>query len=436
MRMFSRSRCSLAIAAALMSLSARAGAELLLPPRSPQARVSQRVGLTDISVEYTSPAVRERWIWDVVVPYGKVWRTGELPVPKITFSRDVVFVDKNVPAGTYALLTIPTADSWTIILNRNAKLTGERAYRPELDVARVEVPWTPAPHRERFAFVFTDFTDDEVRLDLEWETRRVSIPIKVHTAEQLVAEIGALDGVWRKYADMARYLLDKGDYDAGLDYVDRSLILKRDAYNVAIRASLLEAKGRRGDRGPTDDKAHRASRTAPTPREEVLTAPTMQKAFVNAGEPFSSIHERGGASLEPARAPSASIGERGGASLEPARAPSASIGERRVRVLGGGGSASKAPGPDEIGPLVKKGKGDIQACYQRALRQDPTLTRGKLTISVTIGVSGMVKNVAFGSGSGFQALEPCVKGAISRWVFPLSPVEYETEFPVVLRGRD
>src|SRR5689334_1734859 len=86
-----------------------AWAQLELPAPSPAAKVMQRVGLTDISLEYSSPAVKGRKIWGELVPYDKVWRTGANASTKISFSRDVTFGGKPVPAGTYTLVTFPTA---------------------------------------------------------------------------------------------------------------------------------------------------------------------------------------------------------------------------------------------------------------------------------------------------------------------------------------
>ena len=67
----------------------------------------RQVGLTDISVDYSSPAVRKRRIWGALVPYDKPWRTGANASTKVTFSKDVSIGGKTVPAGSYALLTIP-----------------------------------------------------------------------------------------------------------------------------------------------------------------------------------------------------------------------------------------------------------------------------------------------------------------------------------------
>ncbi|HEY0714471.1 MAG TPA: DUF2911 domain-containing protein, partial [Polyangia bacterium] len=86
------------------------------PRPSPNAKVSQRVGFTDISVDYSSPGVKKRKVWGELVPLDKMWRTGANASTKVTFSKDVVIGDKPVPAGTYALLTIPGKKSWTLVL--------------------------------------------------------------------------------------------------------------------------------------------------------------------------------------------------------------------------------------------------------------------------------------------------------------------------------
>jgi len=152
-----------------------------------------------------------------------------------------------VPAGTYALFTIPAkSGEWTVILNKNADQPGTGSnYKPDLDLLRVKAHAKPAPHRERLAFLFSDFTDDRASLDLEWEKLRVSIPIKVNTSEQALANINKeVDNAWQPFANAARYMLEtKKDYDAGMKLIDQSLALKEDWMNVWIKASLLAAKG-------------------------------------------------------------------------------------------------------------------------------------------------------------------------------------------------
>ena len=146
----------------------RAGAPVEMPPRKPGASVSQDVGLTRIRVDYKSPAVRGHEIWGARVPYGELWRTGDSPASTISFSRGVIFGGKAVPAGRYALIAIPTADSWTLVLNSNADLAeGGLAYRAESERARVKVVARSAEPRERLRFVFSSFDNDGAVLDLE-----------------------------------------------------------------------------------------------------------------------------------------------------------------------------------------------------------------------------------------------------------------------------
>src|SRR5579883_1337608 len=103
--------------AALALSAAPAFADLELPRPSPLARVSQVVGLTEIAVEYSSPAVRGRKVFGGLLPFGELWRTGANSATKVSFSKDVLVAGKPVPAGSYALFTIPNEKSWTVILN-------------------------------------------------------------------------------------------------------------------------------------------------------------------------------------------------------------------------------------------------------------------------------------------------------------------------------
>lgn len=149
------------------------------PRPSPAAKVSQRVGLTDVSVEYSSPGVKKRKVWGDLVPLDKMWRTGANASTKITFSKDVMVGDKPVPAGTYALLSIPGKKSWTLVLNKNTDIGGNMdKYVEADDVARVTASPKSIPARERLTFIFSNVTDDSVSLDLEWDKVRVSLPIK------------------------------------------------------------------------------------------------------------------------------------------------------------------------------------------------------------------------------------------------------------------
>jgi hypothetical protein len=236
-----------------------ARADLDLPRPSPFAKVVQTVGLTDITVDYSSPGVKGRKIWGAVVPYDQMWRAGANQATKVTFGRDVTFAGKPVAAGTYAFFVIPTKSAWTVILNKRADQAGTgRDYKQADDLLRVQVQPKAAPFRERLAYLVTDFTDDKASLDLEWEKVRLSIPIAVATGAQVSANItAAIDGTWRTYANAARYLLEtKKDADTAGKYVDQSLALKEDWFNVWIKAEVLAAKGNFKDARAQGDRAY------------------------------------------------------------------------------------------------------------------------------------------------------------------------------------
>ena len=220
-----------------------------LPAPSPKAKVEQRVGLTDFTVDYSSPAVKGRKIWGGLVPLNEPWRTGANAATKLTASRDFTFGDKPVPAGTYSIVTIPGASTWTVILNKKLDLGGTSQYDQKDDVARVDVPAATAGPRERMTFLFSETTDDATRLDLEWESLRVSVPIKVDTKAQVRAGIDkSIGDAWRPHFAAGRYLLDTGgDLDTALGYLDTSIGIKPTWWNNWIRAQILAKKGRSAD---------------------------------------------------------------------------------------------------------------------------------------------------------------------------------------------
>ncbi len=246
---------------ALLSGRRGARADLDLPRPSPFAKVTQTVGYTDITVDYSSPGVKGRKIWGNVVPYDKLWRAGANQATKVTFSRDVTFAGKPVPAGTYAFFVIPSKGAWTVILNKKADQPGTgTAYNQADDLLRVQLTPKAAPMRERLAYLVTDFTDDKASLDLEWEKLRLAIPIGLDTAKQAQAAVdGAVDNVWRTYATAARYMLEtKKDYADRHEVhrpvagPERGLVQRLDQSRAAGRAGAL----RRGTHDRTEGLRH------------------------------------------------------------------------------------------------------------------------------------------------------------------------------------
>src|SRR5712692_2724975 len=118
--------------------------ELKIPRASQRGTVTQRIGLTDITITYHRPSVGGREIWGKTVPYGQVWRAGANENTTISFTDDVSVEGHALPAGTYGLHTLPTADQWTIIFSKNSTSWGSFSYDEKEDALRVTVKPHPA----------------------------------------------------------------------------------------------------------------------------------------------------------------------------------------------------------------------------------------------------------------------------------------------------
>ena len=230
---------------------------LELPAPSPKASAMQRVGLTDFTIEYSSPGVKGRKIWGGLVPHDQVWRTGANAATKLTASKDFTFLNKKVPAGTYGLFTIPGKQTWTVLLSTNLSAWSPKGYDAKGEVARATVKPETIPHRERMTFIFSNTTDNDVRLDLEWEKLRLPIKIQVDTAAQANANIqAAVDGAWRPHFASARWLLENnGDLDKALTYADASIGIKPTWWNHWIKAQILAKKGKASEAASVGEKA-------------------------------------------------------------------------------------------------------------------------------------------------------------------------------------
>jgi hypothetical protein len=162
------------------------------PAASPPCSLKQRVGLTDIEVSYSRPGVKNREIFGGIVPYGQVWRTGANQATKISFSTPVKLNGMDVPAGSYALFTIPGEQEWTVILNKTTNQWGSFRYDEKTDFTRVKAtPRTLAINVETFTINFTDIRDESAVLYLAWDNVLVPVKIEMDVTSKVVPQIEA-----------------------------------------------------------------------------------------------------------------------------------------------------------------------------------------------------------------------------------------------------
>jgi hypothetical protein len=220
-----------------------------LPAPSPKAKVFQTVGLTDIEVEYSSPAVNNRNIWGDVVPYNTMWRTGANRATKITFSTDAAFGGAEVKAGSYALFTTPTERSITVFLNSNWDQGGTGSYDPTLDVAKIEVRFSDAPvMAERMRFTIEDVTDYSANLVMTWGKKTFTVPIKVETdkfaEESIETKIKEINNLHGFYEDAADYYMRAGkDPKKVLEWAQKSVSINERFWNTYTLAKAYQLNG-------------------------------------------------------------------------------------------------------------------------------------------------------------------------------------------------
>jgi Protein of unknown function (DUF2911) len=258
---------AVSLAAGLMTLVAGAALaqQLDLPRPSPNATVTQMVGVTEISIHYSRPGVKDRKIWGGLVPYGEVWRTGANENTTIKFSTPVKIGGQELPAGLYGLQTIPTEGDWTVIFSKDADQWGAFSYKPENDALRIQVKPQPAELRERMAFDFEDVTDDSAQVVLHWEKLKVPFTVTVDTPK-LVMEKVRTAVRWQTPYQAANYCIQSNTcLDDASRWLDASIALQENFANLRAKAMLLAKKNDTKGAVGYGERALAAAKTAQQP---------------------------------------------------------------------------------------------------------------------------------------------------------------------------
>ncbi len=220
-----------------------------LPQPSPEASVTQTVGLTQIEVRYHRPAVNKRKIWGELVPWGQVWRAGANENTTIAFSSPVAVEGQKLAAGTYGLHMIPTEKEWTVIFSSMAGGWGSFGYDQKEDALRATVQPIPGQFTERLEYTFENPTDDSVSAVLRWDELAVPVRITVDTpaivVENLRIELrGLAQFFWQPWNQAANYCLQKSvDLEEATKWADRSIAIQENFTNLRTKAGLLEKQG-------------------------------------------------------------------------------------------------------------------------------------------------------------------------------------------------
>lgn len=219
--------------------------ENAVPRVSPNATVSQTIGVTEIQISYGRPSARGRDVFGGLVPFGEVWRTGANEATTISFSTPVEIQGEPLEAGTYGLFTIPGEDAWTVIFNEEADQWGAYNYDPNKDVLRVDAEAETAQSREMMTFSFHNVTDTSATCVLHWSETRVPFNIAVNTPEIVrsrAEETVAQTDNWQEPLRYVSYALENELLlPEALDWVNRSIELEEHFANLRMKAHVLAA---------------------------------------------------------------------------------------------------------------------------------------------------------------------------------------------------
>lgn len=255
----------LAILLAFLALNVT-NAQLDLPRGSQMAKVSQRVGITDLTIIYSRPSVNNREIWGKLVPYGlndfnfgtskaAPWRAGANENTIFKATHDIIIGGKNLPAGKYGLHMVINEDNTAkVLFTNNHGAWGSYFFEPSDVALEVDVTTTEIPHVEQLKFEFNEVDATSAVASLNWEKKQIPFKIEVPVTEIVLADIrskmqnqpGFQRQTWEQAANFA--LNNDGDLDEAMNWIDAAIagqfFSQKTFNNLAIKARILMKQGK------------------------------------------------------------------------------------------------------------------------------------------------------------------------------------------------
>ncbi|HEV8285121.1 MAG TPA: DUF2911 domain-containing protein [Chitinophagaceae bacterium] len=229
---------------------------------SPAASVSQTIGISVVTVNYSRPSVKGREIWGKLVPYGwnaqgfgngnsAPWRAGANENTTIKFSHDAKVEGKPVPAGEYGLFFVINPDNTgELILSKDSRSWGSFFYEPKNDLFRTKIQLREIPFTEMLTYDFINSTKNSSELVLNWEKKQFPVKIEFAVDDIVLANAeeelkGPVGFTWQGYASAANYALqNKTDYDQALKWIDRAIAMNNSFSTLSVKSNILRSMGK------------------------------------------------------------------------------------------------------------------------------------------------------------------------------------------------
>lgn len=252
----------LLLAFAVIAMTFNAEAQIETPQPSPFAKVEQKVGLTDVTLEYSRPSMRDREIFGNLVPYGKMWRLGANDNTNITFSDDVMVGGKSLKAGTYAIFASPNKSNWEIVFYNDPSNWGLPKMLDESKIAaKVTAEVMDLPMNiETLTIGFGDLTNDSATMAIMWAKTSVAVKIEVPTDKTVAASIEkAMNGptAGDYYASAVYYSQAGKDIEKSKMWMEKAMsMIEKPAFYQLRQQSLIYAQA--GDKQKAIDTAKKS----------------------------------------------------------------------------------------------------------------------------------------------------------------------------------
>ncbi|MBP9882776.1 MAG: DUF2911 domain-containing protein [Chitinophagales bacterium] len=218
---------------------------LTVPAPSPTAKFSQKFGTSSIDLVYSRPAVKGRTIFGDLVPYGEVWRTGANSSTKLTFGADVKVQGNNVPAGKYALYTIPGKEEWVIIISKDTTLWGASGYKSDNELVRFKVAPMKVSHTvESFTIDINNIKPTSCDITLYWDKTGVTFGVTQDIDPIIMKQIDeAMKSDKPPYWQAANYYFENGkDINQAYAWVNKAIETRPEAYWMMTTKAKMEMK--------------------------------------------------------------------------------------------------------------------------------------------------------------------------------------------------
>lgn len=221
--------------------------QIQVPQPSPSAKIVQKVGLTDVIVEYSRPGMKGRTIFGNLVPYNEIWRTGANANTKITFSDNVSIGGEELEMGTYAIYTIPKKNEWEVIFYKDSNNSGLPQEWDEEKVAlRTTAQVQEMPFKmETFTILIDELQNDSAALNFVWENTAAKLEFEVPTDATTMASIErVMNGPTPNdyFAAASYYYDEKKDMQQAYEWIQKAVVGDKAPYWILRKKALIEAE--------------------------------------------------------------------------------------------------------------------------------------------------------------------------------------------------